>query len=112
MTKLIGSHLGPMFAEQKLGAEIFLGSLSEDDHGGRSQAIIDAVTSDPNGMSYVKGFGFEWQGLDLVAAVRAKKSAHLARQPQRRQFTLGLGVQRVDCAERPRLRGHELGLHS
>jgi len=72
MTKLIGSHLGPMFAEQKIRAEIFLGSLSEDDHGGRSQAIIDAVTSDPNGMSYVKGFGFEWEGLNLVAAVRAK----------------------------------------
>jgi len=72
MTKLIGTHLGPMFAEQKVGAQIFLGSLSEDDHGGRSQAIIDAVTSDPNGMSYVKGFGFEWEGLNLVAAVRAK----------------------------------------
>jgi glucosylceramidase len=72
MTKLIGRHLGPMFEEQKVGAQIFLGSLSEDDHAGKSLALISAVTSDPTGMSYVKGFGFEWQGLNLVAAVRDK----------------------------------------
>jgi hypothetical protein len=30
MTKFIGAFLGPMFAEQKVGAEILLGSLSAD----------------------------------------------------------------------------------
>ena len=72
MTKFIASYLGPMFAEQKVGAEIFLGSLSMDDHSGKSLDIINAVTADPAGMSYVKGFGFEWDGVDLVAAVRAR----------------------------------------
>jgi len=72
MTKLIGSYLGPMFAEHKVTAQIFLGSLSEDDRQGRAQAIIDAVAGDAAGMSYIKGFGFEWDGLNLVAAVKPK----------------------------------------
>jgi glucosylceramidase len=72
MTKFIGAYLGPMFAEQKVSAQIFLGSLSEDDRQGKSQAIIDAVTADAAGMNYVKGFGFEWDGLNLVAAVKSK----------------------------------------
>jgi glucosylceramidase len=72
MTRFIGGHLGPMFAEHGLSAQIFLGSLSEDDRAGRAQAIVDAVTADAASMSYVKGFGFEWDGLKLTAAVRAK----------------------------------------
>jgi glucosylceramidase len=30
MTKFIGAYLGPMFADQNVNAQIFLGSLSED----------------------------------------------------------------------------------
>ncbi len=72
MTKFIGSYLGPTFAQQQVGAQIFLGSLSEDGGTGRSAAIIDAVAADSTATSYVKGYGFEWDGLDLVAAVKAK----------------------------------------
>ncbi len=72
MTQFIGTQLGPMFAEQKVNTQIFLGSLSEDDHSGKALAMIDAVTGDSAGMSYIKGFGFEWDGLNLVAAVKSK----------------------------------------
>ncbi|HET7545093.1 MAG TPA: glycoside hydrolase family 30 beta sandwich domain-containing protein [Polyangiaceae bacterium] len=72
MTRFIAGHLGPTFAEQRVDAQIFLGSLSEDDHSGRSLAMIAAVTADTSAMSYVKGFGFEWEGLDLVKEVRAR----------------------------------------
>ena len=49
-----------------------LGSLSEDDRMGRALGIIAAVTGDATNMSYVKGFGFEWDGLTLAASVRAQ----------------------------------------
>ena len=70
MTHLIGGHLGPMFAAHDVKAQIFLGSLSEDDHSGRALEMITAVTSDATSMAYVKGFGFEWQGLGLLASVK------------------------------------------
>jgi len=72
MTQFIGAHLGPMFAEQKLSAKIFLGSLSQDDRKNRALDLIAAVTGNATDMGYVKGFGFEWDGLDLVAAVRSR----------------------------------------
>jgi glucosylceramidase len=70
MTKLIGRHLGPMFAANDVKAQIFLGSLSEDDHNGRALEMITAVTNDATDMAYVKGFGFEWEGLELMASVK------------------------------------------
>ena len=72
MTKFIGAHLGPTFADQQIGSQIFLGSLSEDGGTGLSAALIDAVAADSTAMSYVRGYGFEWDGLDLVAVVKAK----------------------------------------
>ena len=71
MTKFIGAHLGPMFGDRNVGAQIFLGSLSEDGGNGKALAIIAAVTGDPTAMSYVKGFGVEWGGLNLVSAVKS-----------------------------------------
>jgi glucosylceramidase len=70
MTKFIGAYLGPMFADQKVNAQIFLGSLSEDDRSGRARAIISAVMADPDAMKYVQGFGFEWDGERLVTEVK------------------------------------------
>src|SRR4029079_4421757 len=72
MTKFIGVHLGPMFEAQKLSAQIFLGSLSEDGRNGNGFAILDAGTGDTPGMGHIKGFRFEWTGLTLVAAVKSK----------------------------------------
>jgi glucosylceramidase len=73
MARFIGTYLGPTFTEQKVDAAIFLGSLSEDDRGGRARDIIAAVTGDATAMGYVQGFGFEWDGLKLVDGLRAKK---------------------------------------
>ena len=70
MTRFIGAYLGPMFADQNVNAEIFLGSLSEDGGGGKARAIMSAVMADAPAMSYVKGFGFEWDGTRLVAEVK------------------------------------------
>jgi glucosylceramidase len=71
MTKFIGAHLGPMFADQNVSAQIFLGSLSTDDRSSRALAIMSAVTADAAAMKYVKGFGFEWDGIPLVTAVKS-----------------------------------------
>jgi glucosylceramidase len=70
MTTFIGAYLGPMFADQKVNAQIFLGSLSEDDRSGRALAIISAVMADATAMTFVQGFGFEWDGVPLVAEVK------------------------------------------
>ena len=70
MTKFIGGYLGPTFAAQKVNAQIFLGSLSQDGGTGRARDIISAVTADATAMAYVKGFGFEWDGVPLVNQVK------------------------------------------
>jgi glucosylceramidase len=70
MTRFIGAYLGPMFADQKVNAEIFLGSLSEDGNTGRARDIISAVRADATAMKYIEGFGFEWNGTGLVAEVK------------------------------------------
>ncbi|HXT99766.1 MAG TPA: glycoside hydrolase family 30 beta sandwich domain-containing protein [Polyangia bacterium] len=70
MTRFIGAYLGPMFAEQKVNAQIFLGSLSQDGGDGKARAIISAVMADATAVTYVNGFGFEWDGVPLVAAVK------------------------------------------
>jgi glucosylceramidase len=70
MTRFIGAYLGPTFADQNVSAQIFLGSLSEDGNTGKARAIISAVMADAAAMNYVKGFGFEWDGVRLVAEVK------------------------------------------
>src|SRR4029079_16251412 len=71
MTRFIGATLGPMFADQNVNAQIFLGSLSEDGNAGpRARDIISAVMADAAAMKYVAGFGFEWDGTRLVAVVK------------------------------------------
>jgi glucosylceramidase len=72
MTRFIGAYLGPMFADQKVDAQIFLGSLSEDGGGDKALAIISAVMADAAAMTYVEGFGFEWNGVRLVAEVKPR----------------------------------------
>jgi glucosylceramidase len=70
MTKFIGAYLGPMFADQQVNAQIFLGSLSEDDRTGKADAIISAVMADATAVNYVQGFGFEWDGVPLATEVK------------------------------------------
>jgi glucosylceramidase len=73
MTRFIGSYLGPMLAnqaDQKVKPQIFLGSLSRDGGTGRALDIISAVRADATALSYIEGFGFEWDGVPLVAEVK------------------------------------------
>jgi glucosylceramidase len=97
MTKFIGA-LGPMLADQKLNTQIFLGSLSEDDREGRANAIISAVMGDATAMTHVKGFGFEWDGVNLVTQVKAMKLPIWQDNHNVGNLPWGLGPFRRDAA--------------
>jgi glucosylceramidase len=62
----IGSHLGPMFVSRGIAAQIYLGTMSNND-GGKDGAIISRVTGDGQAMTYVKGFGLQWNMVGSVS---------------------------------------------
>jgi glucosylceramidase len=55
----VAEYLGPEFASQSVGAQIYLGTMS-DSTSGTDSAIVAAVTGDLTAMKYIKGFGMQW----------------------------------------------------
>ena len=71
MTKFIGTYLGPTFASEKVTAQIYLGTMSNNDSG-MDGTIITTVTGDATAMKYVKGFGLQWNMLPVVSTLTSK----------------------------------------
>ncbi|WP_437769287.1 glycoside hydrolase family 30 beta sandwich domain-containing protein [Sorangium sp. So ce281] len=71
MAKFIGTHLGPLFEERGIKAQIFLGTMSND---AADPGILSAVTGDATAMKYVKGFGLQW---NMRGSVNGLKSRNL-----------------------------------
>ncbi|AUX36044.1 MULTISPECIES: glycoside hydrolase family 30 beta sandwich domain-containing protein [Sorangium] len=71
MAKFIGTYLGPTFADRGLTAQIYLGTMSNNESG-KDGAIISAVTGDATAMGYVKGFGLQWNMLSSVSGLRSR----------------------------------------
>ena len=71
MTKFIGTYLGPTFASQNVTAQIYLGTMSNNDSG-KDGTIITTVTGDATAMKYVKGFGLQWNMLPVVSGLTSK----------------------------------------
>jgi glucosylceramidase len=64
----IRNHLGPMFAKQRMAAEVWLGTLNTDDYNGYTLTVL----SDPLARQYVAGVGYQWAGKGAV--LRTHKS--------------------------------------
>lgn len=71
MTKFIGTYLGPTFAERNITAQIYLGTMSNNDSG-KDNTIIHDVNSDATASQYIKGFGLQWNMLPAVAGLTSK----------------------------------------
>ncbi|KYG05508.1 glucosylceramidase [Sorangium cellulosum] len=71
MAKFIGTHLGPTFADRGLTAQIYLGTMSNNESG-KDGAIISAVTGDATAMGYVKGFGLQWNMMSSASGLRSR----------------------------------------
>jgi len=55
-------HLGPQM--QKLGVDIFFGTLERGD-----PKLLEAVMSDPNASPYIKGVGIQWAGKNALPEI-------------------------------------------
>jgi glucosylceramidase len=72
--QFVAQYLGPEFESQKIGAQIFLGTMScqsgcATNDTGTDPAILSAVTADATAMKYIKGFGMQWNVIVDVASL-------------------------------------------
>ena len=70
-TKFIGMYLGPTFASQNVTAQIYLGTMSNAD-AGKDTTIIGTVLADATALSYVKGFGLQWNMINSVSGLTGR----------------------------------------
>ncbi|HVV49321.1 MAG TPA: glycoside hydrolase family 30 protein [Polyangia bacterium] len=63
--QFIAGYLGPAFASNNVTAQIWLGTMSNN-NSGTDPAIISAVTADKTAMKYVKGAGLQAMGLTVM----------------------------------------------
>jgi len=61
----IKTYLGPTFAQRNVAAEIWCGTMSAPSDG----TLALALASDPQAMTYVKGFGLQWNTLSVVSSL-------------------------------------------
>jgi glucosylceramidase len=71
MTTFIGSYLGPTFASRNVTATIYLGTMSNADSG-KDGTIISTVTGNATAMTYVGGFGLQWNMLPSVSGLKSR----------------------------------------
>ncbi len=58
----IRDYLGPRFEEGAVPAEIWIGTIND----ARDGLHVDVTLSDPEAARYVKGLGFQWDGLPVA----------------------------------------------
>jgi glucosylceramidase len=71
MTTFIGSYLGPLFASRQVPAQIYLGTMSNND-AGKDGTIVTTVNGNATASGYIKGYGMQWNMLPIVAGLRSR----------------------------------------
>jgi glucosylceramidase len=71
MNKFIGTYLGPTFAERNVAAQIYLGTMSNNE-AGKDGSIVTTVLGDTTAMKYVKGCGLQWNMIDSTGTCANK----------------------------------------
>jgi glucosylceramidase len=71
MTTFIASHLGPTFASRGLTAQIYLGTMSNNDPD-KDGTIVTTVMANATAAGYVKGFGLQWNMVPIIAGLRSR----------------------------------------
>jgi glucosylceramidase len=67
-TKFIRDYLGPLFVKDNVPAEIWCGTMSNQSDG----TIATSLANDAKAMSFVKGFGLQWNTMGSVSALKSK----------------------------------------
>jgi glucosylceramidase len=70
-TTFIASYLGPTFASRGIAAQIFLGTMSNND-AGKDGTIVTTVNGNATAAAYVKGYGLQWNMLPIVSGLRSR----------------------------------------
>jgi len=70
-TKFVGQYLGPTFASQNVSAQIFLGTMSNNDSG-KDGSIITTLNADATAYKYIKGYGLQWNMLPVVSGLASR----------------------------------------
>jgi glucosylceramidase len=70
-TKFIGMYLGPTFTSQGVTAQIYLGTMSNND-AGKDGTIVTTVNGNATASMYVKGFGLQWNMLPIVSSLTSR----------------------------------------
>jgi len=65
--KFIRDYLGPLFAKDNVPAQIWCGTMSNQTDG----TIATNLASDAKAMTYVKGFGLQWNTRGSIPALKA-----------------------------------------
>lgn len=65
--KFIRDYLGPLFEKNNVPAEIWCGTMSNQSDG----TIAQNLAKDAKAMSYVKGFGLQWNTMGSVSALKS-----------------------------------------
>jgi glucosylceramidase len=71
MAAFIGSYLGPTFESRGLSADIYLGTMSNND-AGKDGTIVATVNADSTASSYVRGYGLQWNVLPIVSSLTSR----------------------------------------
>ena len=66
--KFIRDYLGPLFTKDNVPAEIWCGTMSNQTDG----TIATNLASDTKAMSYVKGFGLQWNTKGSISSLKSK----------------------------------------
>jgi len=66
--KFIRDYLGPLFEKDKVPAQIWCGTMSNQSDG----TIATNLASDAKAMSYVKGFGLQWNTKGAISSLKSK----------------------------------------
>ena len=114
MTTFIGSLPGADVRQPTGPAQIYLGTMSNND-AGKDGTIVTTVNGNATASGYVKGYGLQWNMLPIVSGLRVAQPAHRPDGAQVRQLPLEPGrlprLQPGHAAQRLCLRRRELGLH-
>lgn len=65
MADFIKTHLGPTFEDRNVGAEIWMGTLSNGD-AGKDLDLAATVMGDAGAKAYIKGMGMQWNTMGSV----------------------------------------------
>ena len=71
MATFIGTHLGPLFQERNVPADIYIGTMSNTQN---DAAVLNTVMGNATAKSFIKGHGLQWGMIDVYDNLQMDRS--------------------------------------